>query len=51
MWAATPLPQVGAVRMDEEISPEYVTRHYATMLLNFGGLYELAGGLRDQGMS
>src|SRR5207237_7801301 len=41
LWAATGLPQVGAVRMDQEISPDYVVNHYAAMLVNFGGLYEL----------
>lgn len=42
LWASTRLPDLTGMRMDQEISPDYVVNHYATMLVNYGGLYEAA---------
>lgn len=47
LWDRTVLPDVQAVRMDEDLDPDYVVNHYACMLVNLGGLHELAGH-RDQ---
>src|SRR5262249_52330540 len=42
IWNATALPNVGGIRTDQEGASSYVTDHYATMLVNYGHLYELA---------
>jgi hypothetical protein len=42
-WARMPLPDLNGVRTDDEIDPAYVPNQYACSLVNFGGLYELAG--------
>jgi hypothetical protein len=43
LWAGIVLPDLNAVRTDQEMSPQYVAGHYAVMLSNLGGLYEMAG--------
>jgi hypothetical protein len=47
LWDRTVLPDLHAVRTDEDLDPDYVVNHYACMLVNYGGLHELAGH-RDQ---
>jgi hypothetical protein len=43
LWDTVSLPDLRRVRTDQELDPRYVADHYASMLLNFGGLYEIAG--------
>jgi hypothetical protein len=42
LWSEVTLPERGPVRTDQEMSPDYTFEHYATMLVNFGYLYELS---------
>jgi hypothetical protein len=43
LWEQIRFPDLGAVRLEEDLSPDYVPNHYACMLVNFGGLYEASG--------
>ena len=43
LWSGFELPDVQAVRTDQDLGPNYVVDHYACSLLNAGGLYEMAG--------
>jgi hypothetical protein len=45
LWSRITLPEASGVRTDQEMAPEYVTSHYACMLVNFGSLQERAGDL------
>jgi hypothetical protein len=45
LWKQITLPDLQAVRTDQEIAPYYIAGHYATMLTNFGGLHEKAGNI------
>jgi hypothetical protein len=42
-WERIALPDLHDARTDQEMAPDYVIRHYSTMLTNFAGLYESAG--------
>jgi hypothetical protein len=46
LWDRMTLPEVRAVRTDQDLDPTYVVNHYACMLTNLGGLYEKAGNHR-----
>jgi hypothetical protein len=46
-WNRITLPALGRVRLDGEVDAGYLYEHYACMLVNFGGLYEMAG-MRDR---
>ena len=43
LWQSITLPALGNVRTDQEMDADYLQEHYATMLLNLGGLHELQG--------
>jgi hypothetical protein len=43
LWREVVLPDLSDVRLDQDLSPDYIVNHYAYMLLNFGHLHELAG--------
>lgn len=47
IWDQVQLPDRASIRVDEELSPEYMTNHYACMLVNLGGLYEMQGNRRQ----
>jgi hypothetical protein len=42
-WAGISPPHAPRVRVDQDLDPDYIANHYACMLVNFGGLYELSG--------
>jgi hypothetical protein len=42
-WARMAPPDLHGVRTDDELDPDYIPNHYACSLVNFGGLYEIAG--------
>lgn len=43
LWHRVQLPELGEIRTDLELDPRYIVEHYAAMLVNYGGLYEMAG--------
>jgi hypothetical protein len=43
LWARIARPDLQGVRTDDELDSDYYPNHYACSLVNFGGLYELAG--------
>jgi hypothetical protein len=43
LWERIEFPNLSDSRLEEDLDPEYVTNHYACMLVNFGGLYEASG--------
>jgi hypothetical protein len=45
LWSRIKLPDLRGVRTDQDRDPDYVKNHYACMLVNFGGLYEMAGAM------
>lgn len=49
LWERTRLSALRGVRTDQDLDPEYVVNQYATMLVNFGNLYEMAGDRRRAG--
>jgi hypothetical protein len=45
LWSRMMLPDLRGARLDEELNSGYFVNHYACMLLNFGGLHEMAGNV------
>ncbi|MBI3909421.1 MAG: DUF2723 domain-containing protein [Armatimonadetes bacterium] len=45
LWSQMALPDTRGVRTDQDLDPRYLANHYACMLVNFGGLREMAGDL------
>jgi hypothetical protein len=43
LWKHMRLPDLRGVRTDQDLDSDYVVQHYACMLVNFGGLNEMAG--------
>lgn len=43
IWDRRDLPEIGALRTDQELDPDYLINHYATMLSNYANLYDLSG--------
>ncbi len=42
-WARIELPDLRGVNTSDELDPNAIPHHYACSLVNFGGLYEMAG--------
>ena len=42
-WTRITQPDLRGVRTDGELASDYILNHYTCSLINFGGLYELAG--------
>jgi hypothetical protein len=45
LWSRIRVPDFAAIRLDEDLAPDYVVNHYACMLMNYGGLHETSGHL------
>lgn len=43
LWDHIELPELGAIRLDQDLAPEYVMEHYAAMLGNYAELQLQAG--------
>jgi hypothetical protein len=42
-WARMVLPDLHGISTADELDPDYIANSYACSLVNFGGLYEMAG--------
>jgi hypothetical protein len=49
LWERTRLSELRGVRTDQDLDPDYVVNQYASMMVNFGNLYEMAGDRRRAG--
>lgn len=47
LWAGFKLPEIGGLRLEQDMYPAYTINHYACMLVNYGNLYERLGRLEE----